>query len=144
MAMRFLPFFLWFLVLALAVSGCRSAPRENGTVPADEEVPEMLPPTREIEVGKISLVRPASGFVLIESVTKTPIPPGSLLEARSDEGTARLRLGKERQKEFLIADILEGEVRDGSPVFLTFPENRSLPVVSPMVTKPESADGDAE
>ncbi|MFV0338867.1 MAG: hypothetical protein ACK5LK_11580 [Chthoniobacterales bacterium] len=84
------------------------------------------PPPKAAPLRSIASVytsNPAAGFAIIESPSAASLVPGTRLMA-IDEGNVNgtVRISADRQPPFLIADILDGNLKNGDLLYIVDPE----------------------
>ncbi|MEM6909960.1 MAG: hypothetical protein AAF555_00110 [Verrucomicrobiota bacterium] len=115
------PFFVCFA--AALFSGCaqNEGPVTESNIPGmdspavEPEAPR--PVIREVQVGVVRSVN-RKGFVVIKTANSLALDGNASLITRfGEERRGKVRLSSQRDRGFAVADILEGEIEAGDPVF---------------------------
>ena len=113
--------------------------------PASDAAAAMAAPTPTMHrVGTVRVIGSAQRFVLIEvpGSATSALPDGQLLRCTADPSaaaptTATLRVGRERRRPYVVADVVSGEPHVGDTVFTTTAppaSNNTGPLVLPTAT----------
>ncbi len=97
---------------ALAVGGCAIAPKR-------QKPPLAIQPPRPPQlIGTVALVNPALGFVLVDvGVSDYPAVGVALKTFAVGKETAILMVSPEKNRPFIIADIVKGAPNKGDLVY---------------------------
>ena len=107
-------------------AGCRTVP-VGGAKSQPGKESRMYASTKEVRVGKVTLVKPKDRFLLIRSERGVSLPDDAPLEVRDASGeiTAELELSPEQSGLDLVADIESGNPGRGETVYYVFGSHRS-------------------
>jgi hypothetical protein len=99
----------------LALSSCAALKKK----PPVEAAPEVAEKPSAKQIGKVSLIHPDYGFVLIQAGSGVTLTDGTELKCLGPDGkeTAKLKATSARQGSYVTADIASGTPRKDDVVF---------------------------